>query len=250
MVSTRAHSRADDPAIGVARRLSKLGVCSRSEAERRVAAGRVRVDGRVVLNPETPTRSRTRIELDDVPVAGMTRVYLMLNKPRGLVTTTQDERGRDTIYRCLDGHALPWVAPVGRLDKASEGLLLLSNDPEWAARLSDPAFAVQKTYHVQVDGHPDPRALSALVAGIEDAGELLRAESANPLRAGSRSSWIEIVLRQGRNRQIRRMLAQLGYSVQRLIRVGIGPLELGELGKGQFRALNSAELAALATIRP
>lgn len=245
----RAHAGTDDPAIGVARRLSKLGVCSRSEAERRVASGRVRVDGRVVLNPETPTRSRTQIELDDVPVTGMTRVYLMLNKPRGLVTTAQDERGRDTIYRCLDGHALPWVAPVGRLDKASEGLLLLSNDPEWAARLSDPAFAVHKTYHVQIDGHPDSTALAALLEGVEDDGELLRAKSARPLRAGTRSSWIEIVLCQGRNRQIRRMLARLGFPVQRLIRVSIGPIELGELAKGQFRALHSAELAALATIR-
>src|SRR5690606_16939428 len=124
---------------GVARVLSKMGLCSRSEAERRVRAGRVRVNGAVVRDPEHPVRHGVdRVELDAAEAAAGEPIHLMLNKPRGLVTSAADERGRDTVYRCFDGAGLPWIAPVGRLDQASEGLLLFSNDPQWAARITDP----------------------------------------------------------------------------------------------------------------
>src|SRR5690606_31187342 len=124
---------------GLARVLSKAGLCSRTEATRWIQAGRVQVDGRVVLDPEYPMRDGLRGVLVDGQVpAGPERIYLALNKPRGLVTTARDEQGRDTVYRCLDGSGLPWLAPVGRLDRASEGLLLFSNDPAWAARVLDP----------------------------------------------------------------------------------------------------------------
>lgn len=206
------------PRHGLSRVLSKAGLCSRSEAAARIGAGRVRVDGRVVRDPEFPIDiARHRITVDGQALEGAPRVYLMLNKPRGLVTTTRDERGRDTIYRCLDGSGLPWLAPVGRLDKASEGLLLLSNDPQWAACITDPATGPPKTYHVQVDGIPGQSTLHALVQGVDDAGERLAAVTAGLLRSGAKHAWLEIVLDEGRNRQIRRLLASHDLAVLRLV---------------------------------
>ncbi len=235
---------------GVARILSKRGLCSRSEAAKWIAAGRVAVDGRVVRDPEFPVISgRQRVSVDGREIDDAPRLYLMLNKPRGVVTTASDERGRDTVYRCLDGADLPWLAPVGRLDKASEGLLLFCNDPEWAARVTDSGHGPDKTYHVQVDAIPDAAQLQAMLAGVkEEGGERLRAKSATLLRAGDRNAWLEIVLDEGRNRQIRRLLAALDIGVLRLVRVAIGELALGELPKGQWRRLTPAEWEALAPV--
>nr|WP_246432106.1 pseudouridine synthase [Xanthomonas theicola] len=231
---------------GLARTLSKLGLCSRSEAAHWIAAGRVAVDGRTVTDPEFPIlRGRHRLALDGAPLAATRRIYLMLNKPRGLVTTAQDERGRDTVYRCFDGAGLPWLAPVGRLDKASEGLLLFCNDPQWAAQVTHPASGPDKTYHVQVDAVPDAALLARMCAGVVAAGELLRAKQAQLLRQGDKHAWLEVVLDEGRNRQIRRLLAELGVDVLRLVRVAIGGLALGELGKGGWRELGAEEVQTL-----
>ncbi|WP_433853815.1 pseudouridine synthase [Stenotrophomonas nitritireducens] len=239
--------KAAAPRHGLARVLSKAGVCSRSEAARRVLAGRVGVDGRVVLDPEFPVvAGRQRITLDGQPIAAVRRLYVALNKPRGLVTSVRDEQGRDTVYRCFDGADMPWLAPVGRLDKASEGLLFFSNDPEWAARLTDPATGPLKTYRVQIDGAPDAAQLARMHEGIEDAGEHLAAHSVVVLRASERTAWLEIVLDEGRNRHIRRLLQVLGFEVLRLVRVAIGPVTLGGLAKGQWRELEAEELGALA----
>ncbi len=173
------------------------------------------------------------------------KIYLVLNKPRGIVTSASDEKGRDTVYSLLPSD-LPWIAPVGRLDQASEGLLLLTNDSEWAARISDPASHLDKTYHVQINVLADDRLREALQRGIEiPKGDVLKAKSATLLRAGQKHSWIEIVLDEGKNRQIRRMLDVLGVEVLRLIRVSIGPLRLGDLPKGAHRALRSEETLAL-----
>ena len=246
---TRSASRAPAAPVrhGLARVLSKLGLCSRSEAAQCIAAGRVSVAGRVVRDPEFPVARGTEagIAMDGRPLAAATRHYLMLNKPRGLVTTARDEHGRDTVYRAFDGAGLPWLAPVGRLDKASEGLLLFSNDPEWAARIADPESGPDKTYHVQVDARPDAALLAALERGVEDGGEHLAARSAKLLRQGERNAWLEIVLDEGRNRQIRRLLAAFDIGVLRLVRIAIGPLQLGDLAKGQWRELTTQEVAAL-----
>lgn len=237
------------PRHGLARVLSKQGVCSRNEAAKWIAAGRVAVEGRVVRDPEHPivhdAQALRAISVDGLALGGATRTYLMLNKPRGLVTSTSDERGRETVYACLGTTSLPWIAPVGRLDKASEGLLLFCNDPRWAARITDPETGPDKTYHVQVDSVPDQAALAELVEGVEEAGERLRAKSVTLLRAGAKNAWLEIVLDEGRNRQIRRLLAALDINVLRLVRVAIGGLVLGDLSKGQWRALTDAEVAAL-----
>lgn len=234
------------PRHGVARALSKLGICSRSEAERRVCAGRVKVNGRVVRDPQHPVRLEVdALLLDGAPISRSERVVIALNKPRGLVTTAQDEQGRDTVYRCLDGSGLPWLAPVGRLDKASEGLLLMTNDSEWAARLLDPQRGPHKLYHVQIDGHLATDDYANLQAGVRDGTELLAAVGVQLLRRGERNDWLQVELDEGRNRQIRRMLEIVGHPVKRLVRVAIGPLRLGELPKGSWRRLSAEEVSAL-----
>jgi 23S rRNA pseudouridine2605 synthase len=226
--------------------LSKRGVASRSVAATWIRSGRVSVDGRVVTDPEFPVRvDHAGIRLDGAALPEAPRTYLMLNKPRGLVTTAADERGRETVYRCLDD-GLPWVGPVGRLDKASEGLLLMSNDPAWAARITDPATGPPKTYHVQVSGRPEAPVLARLEAGLDIDGEHLAAASIRPLRGGDRNTWLEVVLHEGRNRQIRRLLDAVDLPVLRLLRVAIGGLALGDLPKGQWRLLTDAEVDELA----
>ena len=165
----------------------------------------------------------------------------MLNKPRGLVTTTSDEKGRQTVYSLL-GSELPWLAPVGRLDKASEGLLLLTNDSGWSARVLAPETHLEELYHVQVEGVADAALLASMVSGVRDeAGDFLCVKQAKFLRGGRRNSWIELTLEEGKNRQIRRLLDCLGISVLRLVRVAIGPLALGQLAKGEWRYLAASE---------
>lgn len=230
-------------ATGVARRLSKLGLCSRSTAARWVESGRVRVNGRRVIDPEHPTTATDRLAVDDALVTAVERMVVMLNKPRGLVTTAADERGRPTVYQCLAG--LPWLGPVGRLDQASEGLLLLTNDPGWAAQITDPEHGPIKCYHVQIDRLVDQALLVAINAGVIDRGERLSVVRCELLRSGTRSSWLQIELDEGRNRHLRRLLGALGVGVQRLVRVAIGPLVLGELAKGQWRELSVEEIVAL-----
>lgn len=205
-------------------------------------AGRLAVNGRVVRDPEFPVViDRDQLTLDGQPLLAAEKRYLMLNKPRGLVTTTTDEKGRDTVYRCFDAAGLPWLAPVGRLDKASEGLLLFSNDPEWAARITDPVTGPDKTYHVQINAQPDAELLHRLVAGINSEDGRLAAKSAQLIRSGEKNAWLEIVLDEGRNRHIRRLLEAHGIGVLRLIRTAIGPLQLGTLAKGQWRWLAEHE---------
>jgi 23S rRNA pseudouridine2605 synthase len=227
---------------GLARALSKLGYCSRSAAFRLVREGRVAVNGSIQRDPQRPVSlQRDRIEVEGRPISAPAKVYLMLNKPRGVVATASDEKGRKTVYSGLDAN-LPWLGPVGRLDKASEGLLLLTNDSDWAARVLTPETHLHKTYHVQIAAVADEALLAGLVRGVRACGdEVLRAKSARFLRGGDKNSWIEIVLDEGKNRQIRRMLAGSGVEVLRLIRVALGPLVLGELAKGASRPMTKEE---------
>jgi 23S rRNA pseudouridine2605 synthase len=229
--------------IGLARALSKLGYCSRSQAAEFIREGRVRLNGVLRRDPETPVHlQKDRIAVDGILVEPGRKIYLMMNKPRGLVTTASDEKGRDTIYSLLHSdHAMPWLAPVGRLDKASEGLLLLTNDSEWAARVTAPETHLEKTYHVQIGCVADPAVSEAMQRGVSTNGENLRARQCRLIRSGEKNSWLEIVLDEGRNRQIRRMLASLDTEVLRLVRVAIGPLRLGNLEKGSYRPLTLDE---------
>ncbi len=235
----------DSRQVGLARALSKLGYCSRSQAAELIHAGRVRLNGAIRHDPESPVRlERDRIEVDREAVTAEAKVYLMLNKPRGVVTTASDEKGRQTVYSLL-GEKLPWVGPVGRLDKASEGLLLLTNDSEWAARIIDPSSHLDKVYHVQVGVIPTESLTIELQNGVRAGAELLRAKRTRVLRRGEKNSWLEIVLDEGKNRQIRRTFEVMGIEVLRLIRVAIGPLALGQLAKGQYRELSAGEESEL-----
>jgi 23S rRNA pseudouridine2605 synthase len=253
------------PRYGVARVISKLGFGSRTQAAAWVREGQVRVNGRLVKDPEFPVNPGSdRITIDgrtdtmegrrtdtmDGRTGTPVRLVVMLNKPRGLVTTTSDEQGRETVYRCFEGAALPWLGPVGRLDKASEGLLLFSNDPSWAARVTHPASGPDKTYHVQIDRLPDAALLSSLERGVRIEGERLAAKSARCLRSGHKNAWLEIVLDEGRNRQIRRLLSAFDIAALRLVRVSVGKLQLGELPKGQWRVLTAQEIETLVPAEP
>jgi 23S rRNA pseudouridine2605 synthase len=238
----------------LARTLSKLGYCSRSRAAELIRAGRATLNGRVIRDPETPvSRKRDQIAVDGRVVEPEAKIYLMLNKPRGVVTTASDEKGRETVYAALSAKVVagkkgalqanpPWVAPVGRLDKASEGLLLLTNDSEWGARITAPETHLDKTYHVQLGTVADEEFIRALVRGVQTKdGGVLRAKQASRLRSGQKNCWLEIVLDEGKNRQIRRMIETLGVEVLRLVRVAIGPLQLGHLAKGEHRSLTGDE---------
>jgi len=211
-----------------------------------IRAGRVTLNGTTRRDPETPVQLKSeRIEVDRHNVGAESKIYLMLNKPRGAVTTASDEKGRDTVYSFL-GAGLPWVAPVGRLDKASEGLLLLTNDSEWAARISDPETHLEKTYHVQIDAVVDGTFLAEMGKAIKTVnGVVLRVKRTAVLRSGEHNTWLEIILDEGKNRHIRRMMEAAGVEVLRLVRVAVGPLILGKLAKGGCRALSSDEKRAL-----
>ena len=238
--------------VGLARALSKLGYCSRSQAQQLIRSGHVRVNGAIKRNPAAPVfLGRDRIEVNGASIHSAEKIYLMLNKPRGLVTTTSDEKARPTVYATL-GNNLPWVAPVGRLDMASEGLLLLTNDSEWASQVLAPETHLPKIYHVQVSGIRDAALAGALAEGVRVCnGDFLRVKDARILRQGNRNTWMAITLDEGKNRHIRRMLEQLGAEVMRLVRVAIGPLTLGDLVKGASRRLTAEEKSAIdAEMRP
>ena len=219
-----------------------------------IRAGRVTRNGRVVRDPESSVRMPDgrvddRIEVEGSPIDKAPAIYLVMNKPRGVVTTASDEKGRETVYDLLEA-GLPWVGPVGRLDKASEGLLLLTNDSEWAARITEPASHLDKKYHVQVDCVADAELLAKIMRGCVVEGQELSAKGARLLRHGDKNSWLEITLDEGKNRQVRRLLEALKVGVLRVVRVSIGPLELGDLKKGAVRRLTAEEKRAMDWVLP
>ena len=234
--------------LSLARALSKFGVCSRKQAERMIEQGRVRVGGEVV---DWPAR-RVDPRHDVISVDGRRvddekeRVVIALHKPVGYLTTRSDPAGRPTVYDLLGGVSR-WLFPVGRLDRDSSGLLLLTNDHRLGERLTNPAFHLPKTYHVRVDGVPDPQALRALREGIRlHDGTETRAARVKVLGAArGPASWLEVVLTEGKNRQLRRMCAGVGHEVQELVRVRVGRLALGELAPGEWRRLGPQDVALL-----
>jgi 23S rRNA pseudouridine2605 synthase len=241
-----AESRTRGP-LSLARALSKFGVCSRAEAERWIIAGRVSVDGEIVRWPARridPRRHQVRV--DGRRVGDDTeRLVLALHKPAGYVTTRVEPGGRMTVYDLL-ADVGRWVFPVGRLDRDSSGLLIVTNDHRLGQRLTDPEHRVPKTYHVRVDGVMDAAALGALRSGVElGDGTRTRPARVRSLGSGRDGAWLEIVLTEGKNRQVRRMCAAVGHEVRELVRVRIGGLELGDLAPGRWRRLGPEDLALL-----
>ena len=230
---------------GLARALSKRGVCSRSQAAEWIRSGRVSVNGLLRRDPETPVNlDNDVISLDGLEVKNAAPVYFLLNKPRGIVTTASDDKGRQTVLDLLPA-GVTRVAPVGRLDKASEGLLLLTNDSEWGARILDPVSHLDKTYHVQIRMQANEMLIRRLQAGVRTGHLLLRVKKASVIRQGKVNSWLEICLDEGKNRQIRRIFQVLEIEVLRIVRIAVGPLVLGTLPKGAIRELTSNELASI-----
>jgi len=274
--------------LSLARALSKFGVCSRAQAARWIEAGRVRVDGLVVRAPQRRIQARRqRVEVDGLRVSDQRRqVVVALHKPAGYVTTRSDPGGRPTVYDLL-GEVGQWVFPVGRLDRETSGLLILTNDHRLGEELTDPQRHVPKTYHARVRGVPSAEALRVLRDGValEDgtrcrpavvhalgtaragpaeaagrgvSGAFPSLRAADSLRreriddeqraagaAGRGGAWLEIVLTEGKNRQVRRMCALVGHDVKELVRVRIGALALDELPRGEWRRLDESDLARL-----
>jgi 23S rRNA pseudouridine2605 synthase len=230
-------------------RLNKLlahaGVGSRRQCDELIRAGRVRVDDLVVHDLGTKVDPEAqRVKVDGHPVRIERLVYWLLNKPHGVVCTNHDPAGR---VRAIDlvPHVEQRVYTVGRLDEASEGLLLLTNDGDLAFRLMHPRFGVEKTYLVQVQGSPTPAELKQLLRGVWLSEGKVRARRIKRLKRQGESTWLRIVLAEGKNREIRRMLARLGHKVLTLKRVAIGPVKLDRLPKGKSRRLSLPELKAL-----
>ena len=288
---------AKEKAHGVARVISKRGFCSRSQAENLVREGRVSLRGKIVRDPDTPARENDEICVDGKIVKASEFVYFIMNKPRGYVTTTSDEKGRATVMdlfreqyaKMYPGKAVPHISPVGRLDAASEGLLLFTNDTQWAnallktkddkcveraARTSllghdrvqhlglersecpktresrgPTSSAIHtKIYRVQVAGMPTAAELSQMEAGFNvpprvfgEPEEFMHAVSAKLYSAGEKNCWLEITLDEGKNREIRRMLAKLGYEVLRLVRIKFCNYELGDLKQGCIKKLDAPQ---------
>jgi len=237
--------------VSLERALSKLGFASRSQARVLVTDGHVTVNGEIVRDPLVRVDvRRARIAVDGEHVRPERRTYIALHKPPGLVTSERDEQGRDTVFSCLADANLPRLVAVGRLDRESEGLLLFTNDTRWAQRVLDPKRHVDRVYEVHIRGAASDELLDALRAGVASRGELLRIKAARRVRSSEAESVLELVLGEGRNRHIRRMLEGLGREITILRRVAIGPVRLGRLGAGAHRALTAAEVEALGGTTP
>lgn len=231
-----------DAPVRLNRLLAQAGVASRRAADRLIAEGRVTVDGAVAL-PGTQVAPGQAVLVDGRPIAAEAVVHLMLNKPPGYVTTARDPQGRPTVLDLVD--RTEHVMPVGRLDRDTSGLLLLTNDGELAQILAHPSHGVPKTYRAVVRGLPGPAALRRLERGVELPDGRTRPAQARVLRTRSGGAELELVLKEGRNRQVRRMCAAVGHPVIALERTGYGPLGLGRLQVGGCRELTAREVALL-----
>ena len=228
--------------VPLERALSKLGLASRSEARDLIRAGRVAVDGRTETDPlREVVPERIRIEIDGRAIQRSEPLTILLHKPRGVVTTRSDPEGRPTVYGCLEGLDAH-VVPVGRLDAATSGLLLLTNDTRFADWVTDPSNGVPRVYDVTVRGELSDGTAHRLEKGIEDSGEILRARSVTVRKRSKRETHLIVELTEGKNREIRRMLAAAGHEVTRLKRVAFGGLELGDLEPGKWRVIAMDEL--------
>jgi pseudouridine synthase len=227
------------------RLLSRAGLCSRSEAARWIAAGRVRVNGRTVRAAGTwVDPGRDALALDGRPLSGARPLSLVLHKPKGFLTSCGDPRGRRTVYALL-ADVPAWVFPVGRLDRDTSGLLLLTNDTDLGERVTNPRSGLEKVYRVTTKSRVTEAELARLRRGIALADGPTRPARARLVGHRGPTSVVELALVEGRNRQVRRMFLAVGRAVKELRRVAIGPLELGRLASGRWRALTAAELAAL-----
>jgi 23S rRNA pseudouridine2605 synthase len=226
--------------------LSRFGLASRAESRAAILAGRLKVNGRVVRDPDCWVRpDREMFHLDGERLAQARKVYLLFYKPKGVITSHGDPGGRKTVYDYL-GERHRWVAPVGRLDKDTSGLLLFTNDTAFGDFVTHPASRIPKTYLVKLNGLMSDETIAELAAGVEmKRGDFARPESVRRIEDRGRYTWLEVVLTEGKNREVRRMVEAVGFRVLKLVRTGIGRLTLEGLEVGKWRELSSGEVAAL-----
>lgn len=225
--------------------LADSGVASRRASEQIIAEGRVTVNGQVVRELGTKVDpAKDKVAVDGRPVRPKRKIYVALHKPKGYLCTKKDPEGRRTI-----GDLLPqeWeiLQSVGRLDNDSEGLIFLTNDGDFSLKLTHPRYGIRKKYIVTALGRVEPSLLARFMAGIEDAGELLKVAKARILSANNSRSVVELELAGGKNREIRRLFAAVDLEIERLQRVSIGPIKLGELPAGKWRILTETEIKSL-----
>ena len=222
--------------------LAAAGVGSRRHCDELIAAGRVTINGRVCTNFSVQPTETDHVKVGGKLVRSQRKVYIMLNKPAGFVSTRADPNARDTIFDLLPPK-LPRLFNIGRLDAQSEGLLILTNDGDLAQRLTHPRSKIEKEYDVTINHPWDPSLGPKLLAGMTLDGQRARMEKVTAIRA----TRVRVILRQGINRQIRRMFYELGYEVEKLVRVRVGHLRLGDLPRGHWRALTKSELKSFHT---
>jgi 23S rRNA pseudouridine2605 synthase len=232
--------------------LAAAGIASRRKAEELITAGHVSVNGKIVTELGTKADlAHDTICVDSIPVQPPQKlVYLLLHKPKGYVTTTNDPEGRPTVMQLL-GTQTERLYPIGRLDYASEGLLLLTNDGTLAQQLTKAASHIPKTYHVKISGHPSEQSLQRLRGGVtialEDGRRVKTAPAKIRLLEDAPNPWFEVILIEGRNRQIRRMFHHVGHHVEKIKRVALGPLAL-DVAPGKFRPLTEREITQLKSL--
>ncbi|MDB4477129.1 rRNA pseudouridine synthase, partial [Rhodopirellula sp.] len=242
----RRSSKPADSSQRLQRFLASAGFGSRRQCEELIEAGRVDVDGQIVTKlGSTVDGSTQKVRVDGVLLKKQKSVYYAVNKPIGVVTTNRDPQGRPRVVDLVPPDER--VFPVGRLDLSSEGLILLTNDGELAQRLTHPKFGVRKVYRVVVAGKVETETMREMRKGIYIAEGFVQVEGAKLLKSRSRSTEMEIVLREGKNREIRRILARLGHKVQSLRRIAVGPLRLGDVPPGAYRLVTSQEVEKLWT---
>ena len=225
--------------------ISKAGLGSRTEARRWIAAGRVHVNGKLVQTPDYWVDfARDQVTLDGKPVQPGKKIYLLLYKPKGYLTTHKDPEGRPTVYDLISGQA-EWVVPVGRLDLDTSGLLILTNDTQFAERLTNPEFKVPKTYQVKASGLLTDEQLEKLRRGVTLSDGVTKPAIVKRLRDSDKSTVLEMTITEGRNRQVRRMLEAVDSKVRKLVRTAIGPVRIGTLPMGKHRSLQEQEIKQL-----
>jgi 23S rRNA pseudouridine2605 synthase len=225
--------------------LSKAGLASRTEARKWIGTGRVRVNGKLVQTPDHwVDLERDAVTLDDKPIRARQKIYLLLYKPTGYLTTYKDPQGRPTVYDLIRD-AGEWVVPVGRLDQDSSGLLLLTNDTQLVESVGNPEHKVPKTYLVKASTLVSDSQLEQLRGGVMLADGPTRPAVVTRLRDSDKYSFFEITIYEGRNRQVRRMVEAIGSKVLKLVRTGIGGLRIGDLPIGKHRELTAGEVRGL-----
>jgi len=223
--------------VSLERALSKLGYCSRSKATNLIVTGKVTVDGKTITSPAKRINLESNITVDGKNISKPKIIWIMLNKPKSIVTTAKDPEGRKTVYDIVK---VPYhIFPVGRLDYDTSGMLLMTNDNELAEHISSPNSKVEKTYLLKVKGNPD---LKILEKGAVLSGELLKPKKVKLIKSNPNSAIIEMMITEGRNRQIRRMLEAAEIKLLSLKRIAIGQLELGDLKPGKYRILDDSDL--------